>query len=146
MNINKVKKVRVRFPNILSLKMAVEDSTKLVQKFREIQDINNRIYSELFTQQSTVQIGSRMLPKIEGFNATWINNERPMGAYVDVQFTFASSEESKVMKIIQKHSGQIIDVRKDLHQFAQTETNNSNTGKEYEIERAEEILQAKDFE
>ena len=91
MNINKVKKVRVRFPNILSLKMAVEDSTKLVQKFREIQDINNRIYSELFTQQSTVQIGNRMLPRIEGFNATWINNERPMGAYVDVQFTFASS-------------------------------------------------------
>ena len=125
--------------------MAVEDSTKLVQKFREIQDINNRIYSELFTQQSTVQIGSRMLPKIEGFNATWINNERPMGAYVDVQFTFASSEESKVMKIIKKHSGQIIDVRKDLNQFGQTETNNSNTGKEYEIERAEEILQAKDF-
>ena len=50
------------------------------------------------------------------------------------------------MKIIQKHSGQIIDVRKDLHQSSQTETNNSNTGKEYGIERAEEILQAKDFE
>ena len=139
MNINKIKKVRVRFPNILSLKMAVEDSTKLVQKFREIQDINNRIYSELFTQQSTVQIGNRMLPKIEGFNATWINNERPMGAYVDVQFTFAGSEEKKVMRIIESNGGKIINTREDLNQNSFTETNLS-TGKENEVERVNEVI------
>ena len=139
MNENKAKKIRVRFPNYMNLKMAVEDSTKLVQKFREIQDINNRIYSELFTQQSSVQIGSRMLPKIEGFNCTWINSDRLMGAYVDAQFTFAGSEEKKVMRIIENNGGKIINTREDLNQNSFTETNLS-TGKENEVERVNEVI------
>ena len=138
MNENKAKKIRVRFPNYMNLKMAVEDSTKLVQKFREIQDINNRIYSELFTQQSSVQIGSRMLPKSEGVNCTWINSDRLMGAYVDAQFTFAGSEEKKVMRIIDRHGGKIINVRTDLNQNSFTETNLS--GKENEVERVNEVI------
>jgi len=139
LNENKAKKIRVRFPNYMNLKMAVEDSTKLVQKFREIQDINNRIYSELFTQQSSVQIGSRMLPKIEGFNCTWINSDRLMGAYVDAQFTFAGSEEKKVMRIIENNGGKIINTREDLNQNSFTETNLS-TGKENEVERVNEVI------
>ena len=141
MNENKAKKIRVRFPNHMNLKMAVEDSTKLVQKFREIQDINNRIYSELFTQQSSVQIGNRLLPRIEGFNCTWINSDRLMGAYVDAQFTFAGSEEKKVMRIIENNGGKIINTREDLNQNSFTETNLS-TGKENEVERVNEIIRA----
>jgi hypothetical protein len=107
-------------------------------KLPEIQDVNNRIYSELFAGSSNTQVGARMLPKVEGFNCTWINSDRIMGAYVDAQFTFASSEERKVMKIIDKHGGKIIDTRTDLKQNYFTEINLS--GKETEVERVNEVI------
>ena len=138
MNVNKAKKIRVRFPNIVSGKMVVGECEKQVMKLPAIQDINNRIYSELFSGASNTQVGARMLPKIEGFNCTWINSDRIMGAYVDAQFTFASSEERKVMKIIDKHGGKIIDTRTDLKQNYFTEINLS--GKETEVERVNEVI------
>jgi hypothetical protein len=139
MNVNKAKKIRVRFPNIVSGKMVVGECEKQVMKLPEIQDVNNRIYSELFAGSSNTQVGARMLPKVEGFNCTWINSDRIMGAYVDAQSTFASSEERKVMKIIDKHGGKIIDTRTDLNQNCFTETNLS--GKENEVERVNEVLE-----
>ena len=138
MNVNKAKKIRVRFPNIVSGKMVVGECEKQVMKLPAIQDINNRIYSELFAGSSNTQVGARMLPKVEGFNCTWINSDRIMGAYVDAQFTFASSEERKVMKIIDKHGGKIIDTRTDLKQNYFTEINLS--GKETEVERVNEVI------
>ena len=113
MNVNKAKKIRVRFPNIVSGKMVVGECEKQVMKLPQIQDINNRIYSELFSGATKTQVGARLLPKIEGFNCTWLNSDRIMGAYVDAQFTFASSEERKVMRIIDRHGGKIINVRTD---------------------------------
>ena len=138
MNVNKAKKIRVRFPNLVSGKMVVGECEKQVMKLPQIQDINNRIYSELFSGSSNTQVGARMLPKVEGFNCTWINSDRIMGAYVDAQFTFASSEERKVMKIIDKHGGKIIDTRTDLKQNYFTEINLS--GKETEVERVNEVI------
>ena len=138
MNVNKAKKIRVRFPNIVSGKMVVGECEKQVMKLPAIQDINNRIYSEMFSGSSNTQVGARMLPKIEGFNCTWINSDRLMGAYVDAQFTFASSEEKKVMRIIDRHGGKIIDTRTDLNQDSFTETNLS--GKETEVERVNEVI------
>ena len=138
MNFNKAKKIRVRFPNIVSGKMVVGECEKQVMKLPQIQDINNRIYSELFSGSSNTQVGARMLPKVEGFNCTWINSDRIMGAYVDAQFTFASSEEKKVMRIIDRHGGKIIDTRTDLNQNSFTETNLS--GKENEVERVNEVI------
>jgi hypothetical protein len=138
MNVNKAKKIRVRFPNLVSGKMVVGECEKQVMKLPEIQDVNNRIYSELFAGSSNTQVGARMLPKVEGFNCTWINSDRIMGAYVDAQFTFASSEERKVMKIIDKHGGKIIDTRTDLKQNYFTEINLS--GKETEVERVNEVI------
>ena len=138
MNVNKAKKIRVRFPNIVSGKMVVGECEKQVMKLPAIQDINNRIYSELFSGASNTQVGARMLPKIEGFNCTWINSDRIMGAYVDAQFTFASSEEKKVMRIINRHGGKILDVRTDLNQNSFTETNLS--GKENQVERVNEVI------
>ena len=138
MNVNKAKKIRVRFPNLVSGKMVVGECEKQVMKLPEIQDVNNRIYSELFAGSSNTQVGARMLPKVEGFNCTWINSDRFMGAYVDAQFTFASSEERKVMKIIDKHGGKIIDTRTDLKQNYFTEINLS--GKETEVERVNEVI------
>jgi len=138
MNINKAKKIRVRFPNIVSGKMVVGECEKQVMKLPQIQDINNRIYSEMFSDKSNIQVGARYLPKVEGFNCTWINSDRIMGAYVDAQFTFASSEEKKVMRIINRHGGKIVNVRTDLNQNSFTETNLS--GKENEVERVNEVI------
>ena len=133
MNANKAKKIRVRFPNIVSGKMVVGECEKQVMKLPQIQDINNRIYSELFGGATKTQVGARLLPKIEGFNCTWISDKSIYGQYVDAQFTFAGSEEKKVMKIIDKHGGKIINVREDLNQNCFTETNMS--AKENEVER-----------
>ena len=138
MNANKAKKIRVRFPNIVSGKMVVGECEKQVMKLPQIQDINNRIYSEMFSDKSNIQVGARYLPKVEGFNCTWINSDRIMGAYVDAQFTFASSEEKKVMRIINRHGGKIVNVRTELNQNSFTETNLS--GKENEVERVNEVI------
>ena len=138
MNVNKAKKIRVRFPNIVSGKMVVGECEKQVMKLPAIQDINNRIYSEMFSGSSNTQVGARMLPKIEGFNCTWISDKSNYGSYVDAQFTFASSEERKVMRIIDRHGGKIIPTRTDFNQDRFTETNLS--GKENEVERVNEVI------
>ena len=143
MNINKAKKVRVRFPNLISGQMTVGECTKQVMKLPQIQDINNRIYSEMFASESGMTSGARMLPKIEGFNCTWISSDHLMGSYVDGQFTFASGEEKKVMKIIDKFGGQIIDIKSDLNQNEMKEINGS--GLEVPVELVNEILSSKDF-
>ena len=118
--------------------MVINECEKQVMKLPAIQDINNRIYSELFSGASNTQVGARLLPKIEGFNCTWISDKSNYGAYVDAQFTFASSEERKVMRIIDRHGGKIIDTRTDLNQNSFTETNLS--GKENEVERVNEVI------
>ena len=59
MNVNKAKKIRVRFPNIVSGKMVVGECEKQVMKLPAIQDINNRIYSEMFSGSSNTQVGAR---------------------------------------------------------------------------------------
>ena len=143
MNINKTKKVRVRFPNLVSGNMVIGECTKQVMKLPQIQDINNRIYSEMFAGESGMTSGARMLPKIEGFNCTWINSDHLMGSYVDGQFTFASGEEKKIMKIIDKFGGQIIDIKSDLNQNEMKEINGS--GLEVPVELVNEILSSKDF-
>ena len=141
MNINKTKKIRVRFPNLVSGKMVVGECEKQVMKLPAVQDINNRIYSELFSSSSGMSCGGRMLPKIEGFNCTWISDKSIYGQYVDAQFTFASSEEKKVMRILDKYGGKIVNVRTDLVQNATKERNNTTTGKEIEVERVNEIIE-----
>ena len=138
MNVNKAKKIRVRFPNIVSGKMVVGECEKQVMKLPAIQDINNRIYSEMFSGSSNTQVGARLLPKIEGFNCTWISDKSNYGQYVDAQFTFAGSEEKKVMRIIDRYGGVIINSRTDLNQNSFTETNLS--GKENEVERVNEVI------
>ena len=140
MNINKVKKIRVRFPNLVSGNLVIGECTKQVMKLPQIQDINNRLYSEMFAGGSGMTSGARMLPKIEGFNCTWINSDHLMGAYVDAQFTFASSEEKKVMRILDKYGGKIVNVRTDLVQNATKERNNTTTGKEIDVESVNEII------
>jgi len=122
LNTNKIKKISVRFPNFVSRDSIEYEGKKIVLKLPEIQNINNRLYSKLFSDSSNVQIGPRYLPKIEGFNCTWRNDEKNP-THTIAQFTFASGEERKVNRIIEKYGGIIIPSREDLHQWEFEEGN-----------------------
>jgi len=137
MNTNKIKKISVKFPNFVNRDSIEYEGKKLVLKLPEIQDINNRIYSEMFSGESNMTIGARKLPRIEGFNCTWRNDEKNP-QYTIAQFTFASGEERKVDKIIQKYGGKIIPSRLDLNQWQFDETNLS--GKSYQVENINELI------
>ena len=122
MNESKIKKVSVKFPNFVSKDSVEYEGKRLVLKLPQIQDINNRMYSELFSGDSGMTAGAKHLPRIEGFNCTWRNDEKNP-QYTIAQFTFASGEERKVMKIVEKYGGQIIESRADLNQWQFDETN-----------------------
>jgi hypothetical protein len=139
MNVNKIKKISVKFPNFIVKDNVEYEGKQLVLKLPEIQNINNRMYSKLFADSSTVHVGARYLPKVEGFNCTWRNDEKNP-QFTIAQFTFASGEERKVMKIIEKYNGQIIPSREDLNQWEIEEFNQTNTGKENRIENVNERL------
>jgi len=137
MNESKIKKVSVKFPNFVSKDSVEYEGKRVVLKLPQIQDINNRMYSELFSGDSGMTAGAKNLPRIEGFNCTWRNDEKNP-QYTIAQFTFASGEERKVSKIIEKYGGQVIDSRADLNQWQFDETNLS--GKTYQVENVNETI------
>jgi len=137
MNESKIKKVSVKFPNFVSKDSVEYEGKRIVLKLPQIQDINNRMYSELFSGDSGMTAGAKHLPRIEGFNCTWRNDEKNP-QYTIAQFTFASGEERKVMKIVEKFGGQVIDSRADLNQWQFDETNLS--GKTYQVENVNETI------
>ena len=49
MNESKIKKVSVKFPNFVSKDNIEYEGKRIVLKLPEIQDVNNRMYSELFS-------------------------------------------------------------------------------------------------
>ena len=137
MNESKIKKVSVKFPNFVSKDSVEYEGKRVVLKLPQIQDINNRMYSELFSGDSGMTAGAKHLPRIEGFNCTWRNDEKNP-QYTIAQFTFASGEERKVMKIVEKFGGQVIESRADLNQWQFDETNLS--GKTYQVENVNETI------
>ena len=137
MNESKIKKVSVKFPNFVSKDSVEYEGKRVVLKLPQIQDINNRMYSELFSGDSGMTAGAKHLPRIEGFNCTWRNDEKNP-QYTIAQFTFASGEERKVMKIVEKYGGMIIESRADLNQWQFDETNLS--GKTYQVENVNETI------
>ena len=139
MNENKIKKVSVKFPNFVSKDSIEYEGRRMVLKLPQIQDINNRMYSELFAGESNVTVGARKLPRIEGFNCTWRNDEKNP-QYTIAQFTFASGEEKKVDRIIEKYQGVIIQSREDLNQWQFDETNLNNTGSVTQVENVHEYV------
>ena len=139
MNTNKIKKISVKFPNFVTRDSIEYEGKRLVLKLPQIQDINNRMYSKLFSDSSSVHVGARYLPRIEGFNCTWRNDEKNP-QFTIAQFTFASGEERKVFRIIEKYNGQIIKSRDDLNQWQFEETNINNTGKSYQVENVNEYV------
>jgi hypothetical protein len=137
MNENKIKKVSVKFPNFVSKDSIEYEGKRMVLKLPQIQDINNRMYSELFSGASGMSVGAKQLPRIEGFNCTWRNDEKNP-QYTIAQFTFASGEERKVDRIIEKYQGTVIASRGDLNQWQFDETNLS--GKTYQVENVNETI------
>ena len=137
MNESKIKKVSVKFPNFVSKDSVEYEGKRIVLKLPQIQDVNNRMYSELFSGDSGMTAGAKHLPRIEGFNCTWRNDEKNP-QYTIAQFTMASGEERKVMKIIEKYGGQIIESRADLNQWQFDETNLSGTT--YQVENVNETI------
>ena len=137
MNESKIKKVSVKFPNFVSKDPIEYEGKRVVLKLPQIQDINNRMYSELFSGDSGMTAGAKHLPRIEGFNCTWRNDEKNP-QYTIAQFTFASGEERKVMKIVEKYGGTVIESRADLNQWSFDETNLS--GKTYQVENVNETI------
>jgi hypothetical protein len=137
MNESKIKKVSVKFPNFVNKNSVEYEGKRIVLKLPEIQDINNRIYSELFSGASGMSVGAKNLPRIEGFNCTWRNDEKNP-QFTIAQFTFASGEERKVMKIVEKYGGTVIESRADLNQWQFDETNLS--GNSYQVENVNETL------
>jgi len=137
MNESKIKKVSVKFPNFVSKDSVEYEGKRVVLKLPQVQDINNRMYSELFSGDSGMTAGAKHLPRIEGFNCTWRNDEKNP-QYTIAQFTFASGEERKVSKIIEKFGGQIIESRADLNQWQFDETNLS--GNNYQVENVNETI------
>ena len=137
MNESKIKKVSVKFPNFVSKDSIEYEGKRVVLKLPQIQDINNRMYSELFSGDSGMTAGAKHLPRIEGFNCTWRNDEKNP-QFTIAQFTFASGEERKVMKIVEKYGGMIIESRADLNQWQFDETNLS--GKTYQVENVNETI------
>ena len=137
MNESKIKKVSVKFPNFVSKDSVEYEGKRIVLKLPQIQDINNRMYSELFSGDSGMIVGAKHLPRIEGFNCTWRNDEKNP-QFTIAQFTFASGEERKVMKIVEKYGGMVIESRADLNQWQFDETNLS--GKTYQVENVNETI------
>jgi len=137
MNESKIKKVSVKFPNFVSKDSIEYEGKRVVLKLPQIQDINNRMYSELFSGDSGMTAGAKHLPRIEGFNCTWRNDEKNP-QFTIAQFTMASGEERKVMNIIEKYGGQIIESRADLNQWQFDETNLS--GNTYQVENVNETI------
>lgn len=137
MNESKIKKISVKFPNFVSKDSIEYEGKRIVLKLPQIQDINNRMYSELFSGDSGMTAGAKHLPRIEGFNCTWRNDEKNP-QYTIAQFTFASGEERKVMKIVEKYGGMVIESRADLNQWQFDETNLS--GKTYQVENVNETI------
>ena len=137
MNESKIKKVSVKFPNFVNKNSVEYEGKRIVLKLPEIQDINNRMYSELFSGASGMSVGAKNLPRIEGFNCTWRNDEKNP-QFTIAQFTFASGEERKVMKIVEKYGGTVIESRTDLNQWQFDETNLS--GNSYQVENVNETL------
>jgi hypothetical protein len=137
MNESKIKKVSVKFPNFVSKDSIEYEGKRVVLKLPQIQDINNRMYSELFSGASGMSVGPKQLPHIEGFNCTWRNDEKNP-QFTIAQFTMASGEERKVMKIVEKYGGQIIESRADLNQWQFDETNLS--GNTYQVENVNETI------
>lgn len=148
MNRNKKKKIKAWFSQLWFIEQIEREARKEVKKFLAPLSVNDRIelakkaMSEQFAGPSGMIVGSQMLPKIEGFDCTWIRDPSCRGFYA--QFNFASGEEKKVMRLIEKYGGKIVNPDLPLGQCTIEEIDGS--GKTNQVELANEIIKANSFD
>ena len=108
--------------------------------------IDRQLIADEFTRPTQIQIGPRPTPHIDG-NITFQKDPRfPWATNLFMaQVNFRSSDESKVMRIINKWGGKPVQLREDLSQRGITETDNTNRGLEHQIEIADELISHRSF-
>ena len=107
------------------------------------------INNELF-RPTQIQVGARPVPHVFG-NCTWITH--PVFSNVTyAQIVFASADEKKVIRVVEKYKGKIVDVdpfakkEKDrLHQWQIEETDNNSRGNKSYVELANEVMSKSSF-
>lgn len=137
MNRNKTKKIRVWFPANL-WQQCLKEITDEVEKFPMPQDINARIMSAILTEP-TVSAGHHKAPRIE-CNITWTKDPRFQGCTIP-QIVYASADETRLFRIIEKYGGKIVPVRSELNQYQQEETDNTSRAKVTQFENANEVIE-----
>ena len=131
MNLNKIKKIAVKFPNWIDPVLIQKAGSFSVTKFKQARNINLELGSQLFAHESNISVGARKLPYIEGFNATMLNDIYIPGCFA-MQFSFASGEEKKVFRLIEKYSGKLLPVREELKQWGTSEGDEDNPRNHFE--------------
>lgn len=108
--------------------------------------LNREQIAQEFTRPTQIQIGNRPIPHIDG-NITFQKDERfPWATNCFMaQVNFRSSDEKKVMRIMTKWGGQVVQLKEELHQRGQEETDNTNTGKEHNYENVDELISHRSF-
>lgn len=108
--------------------------------------LNRELIAEEFTRPTQIQIGPRPAPYIDG-NITFQKDPRfPWASNCFMaQVNFRSSDESKVMRIMNKWGGQAVQLREDLRQRGTEETNLTNTAKEETFEIIDELISHRSF-
>jgi hypothetical protein len=103
--------------------------------------LNREQIAEEFTRPTQIQIGARPTPHIDG-NITFQKDERfPWASNCFMaQVNFRSSDESKVMRIMNKWGGKVVQLREDLHQRGQEETDNTSKGNMHSFENVDELI------
>jgi len=108
--------------------------------------LDRQLIADEFTRPTQIQIGNRRTPHIDG-NITFQKDPRfPWATNCFMaQVNFRNSDEPKVMRIVHKWGGKIVQLREDLGQRGITETDNTNTGKEHSIEIVNELISHRSF-
>jgi len=108
--------------------------------------LNRELIAEEFTRPTQIQIGPRVQPHIDG-NITFQKDPRfPWATNMFMaQVNFRSSDESKVMRIMNKYGGKVVQLREELHQRGHEETDNTSTGKEHNFECVNELISHRSF-
>ncbi|MDH3834388.1 MAG: hypothetical protein OES34_09555 [Nitrosopumilus sp.] len=108
--------------------------------------LNRELIAEEFTRPTQIQIGPRVQPHIDGNITFQKDPARPWAINCFMaQVNFRSSDEHKVMRIMNKYGGKVVQLREELHQRGHEETDNTSKGKEYNFECVDELISHRSF-
>jgi len=104
--------------------------------------VPRKILNEEMFRPTQIQVGARPVPHIFG-NCTW--RQHPFFTQGTIaQIVFTSSDEKKLMRIVDKYKGKIVTPRMDINQWQILET--SRSGLEEKVELSNETLNPKSFD